>query len=72
MNPFQFIALIACLAAVTGCESTGTAGMGNQERKRLAAVQQHEQQPRLDETEQNLWSAQQNLLNRDGNPARGY
>ena len=70
MNPLQILALVVFGALLVGCESTQTAGMGNQERKRLAAVQQQEQQSQADETEQNLRSAQQNTLNRDSNPAR--
>lgn len=70
MKQLQLIGLIACGAFLVGCESTQTAGMGNQERKRLAAVQQQEQQPQPDEAEQNLQNAQQDILNRDSNPAR--
>jgi hypothetical protein len=70
MKRLQLITMIACLAFVVGCESTDTTGTGNQERKRLAAVQQQAQQAQPDESEQNLWNAQQDILNRDGNPAR--
>jgi hypothetical protein len=70
MKRLQLIPMIVCLALVVGCESTDTTGMGNQERKRLAAVQQQAQQPQPDESEQNLWNAQQDILNRDSNPAR--
>ena len=67
----QLISLIACGPFLVGCESTQTAGMGNQERKRLAAVEQ-QQQVQVDETESNLWYAQQDKLNRDSNPLRSY
>jgi hypothetical protein len=70
MKRLQLIPMIVCLALVVGCESTDTTGTGNQERKRLAAVQQQAQQPQPDESEQNLWNAQQDILNRDSNPAR--
>ena len=72
MKHLQLIGLIACAAFFASCESTDTAGTGNQESKRLAAVQQQRQKEATDEAEQNLWSAQQNNLNRDGNPARRY
>ena len=70
MKRLQLIGVIACGAFLVGCESTQTTGTGNQERKRLAAVQQQEQQSQTDESEQNLWNAQQDILNRDSNPAR--
>ena len=68
----QQIGLAACLTLLVSCESTQTAGMGNQERKRLAALQQQGQQLQADESEQNLWRAQQITLNMDGNPMRRY
>jgi PBP1b-binding outer membrane lipoprotein LpoB len=72
MKHLEFISLIACAVFLASCESTETAGRGNQESKRLAAVQQRQQKEAADEAQQNLWSAQQNNLNRDGNPARQY
>jgi hypothetical protein len=76
MKDLQFIALIACAAFLVSCESIDTAGnpngRENQEAKRLAAVQQQSQQPPPDEAQQNLWNAQQDILNRDGNPVRRY
>jgi len=54
---------------LVGCQNTGTAGKGTQESKRLAAVQQHRHQQQS-ESQQNLWRAQENLLNTDGNPMR--
>ena len=51
------------------CETTETAGTGNQEAKRLAALQQQRQEEQPDEATQNLWNAQQDRLNRDSNPA---
>jgi hypothetical protein len=70
MKHLQIIGLIACVALFASCESTDTAGRGNQESKRRAAQQQQRQEQ--DEAQQNLWSAQRNILSRDGNPARGY
>jgi len=73
MKHLQIIGLMACVAFFVGCESTQTAGRGTQEAKRLAAVQQQRQrQAQMDEAQQNLWSAQANILNQDGNPARRY
>jgi hypothetical protein len=73
MKHLQLIGLIACATFFASCESTDTAGRGNQEAKRLAAKrQQAQQRAQTDEAQENLWSAQQNTLNRDGNPARSY
>ena len=72
MNGVQLMSLILSLAVFTGCETPRTAGMGTQESKRLAALQQRRRQEQPDEAQQNLWSAQENNLNRDGNPVRRY
>ncbi len=75
MKHLQFIGLILCAAFLTSCESTQTAGpgQGNQEQKRLAALQQQEQEAaQMDEADQNLWAAQQARLNRDSNPSIRY
>ena len=72
MNHLQLVGLLGSLALLVSCETTQTAGEGNQEKKRLAAVQQQEQQPQPDESEQNLWNAQRDKLNRDSNPLRDY
>lgn len=69
MKQLQLISLLICGALLAGCESTSTAGgMGNQERKRLAAVEQ-QQQIQVDESDSNLWHSQQDKINRDSNPA---
>jgi hypothetical protein len=68
----RLISVIGCAAIFVSCETTQTTGMGNQERKRLVALEQQRQQALPDETEQNLWSAQQNTINMDGNPMRRY
>jgi len=73
MKHLELIAVMICATAFASCESTDTAGRGTQESKRLAAVQQQRQrQAQTDEAQQNLWSAQANILNQDGNPARRY
>jgi hypothetical protein len=72
MKLLRYIGLTACLTLVVSCESMQTAGMGNQERKRLAALHQQSRQLQADESEQNLWRAQQITLNMDGNPMRRY
>jgi hypothetical protein len=71
MKHLQLIGLIGCAIFFVGCESTQTAGRGTQEAKRLAAVQQERQrQAQTDEAQQNLWNAQQDIINRDGNASR--
>jgi hypothetical protein len=72
MKHLQLIGLIACLSFLAGCETIKTTGMGNQETKRLAALQQQRRPAQPDEADQNLWSAQQNAINMDGNPMRRY
>lgn len=69
MKHLQLIGLIACSALFVGCESTETAGRGNQESKRLASVQQEQQNEQTDEAERNLWNAQHDIITRDGNAA---
>jgi hypothetical protein len=69
MKHLQLIALIAAASSLISCESTETAGRGNAEAKRLAALQARQQQEQnMDESEKNLWNAQQDILNRDGDP----
>jgi len=69
MKHLQLIGLIVCAAFLVSCETTQTTGRGNAETKRLAALRQrqHEEQ-QMDEAQKNLWNAQQDILNRDGNP----
>jgi hypothetical protein len=69
----HLISLIGCVALFAACESTNTTGKGNQETKRLAALQRQAQRhSEMDEAHANLWSAQRVMLNTDGsvNPAR--
>ena len=74
MKHLQLISLLACAAIFASCETTptGTAGQGNQERKRLAALQAEAAQPQPDESDKNLWNAQVDNLNRGSNPAIRY
>jgi hypothetical protein len=72
MKARSFMALLGCAALLIGCETTDTAQGGNQEAKRRAAMEKQKQQEPLDEANANLWSAQQNRLERDGNPSRSY
>jgi hypothetical protein len=73
MKHLQFIGLIVCAAFLIGCETEQVAGpgQGNQEQKRLAALQQQEQEAaQMDEADQNLWAAQQARLDREYTPTR--
>jgi hypothetical protein len=73
MKHLQLIGLIVCGALLISCETTQTAGMGNQERKRLAAIQQQQQEDaQMDESDRNLWNAHQDLLYTGTNPAVLY
>lgn len=74
MKQLQLVALIAAMAVCLGCETTNqTAGMGNQEQKRLAQIQQQQQNlVQYDESAQNLWNAQVDVLNNGTNPAVKY
>jgi hypothetical protein len=72
MKLLQLVGLIAGAAIFVSCESTKTGGMGNQERKRLAALQEAQSQPQPDESDRNLWNAQVDRLNRGTNPAIRY
>jgi len=73
MKQLQLIGLIVCGAILVGCETTQTAGMGNQEQKRMAALQrQQAEDAQMDESERNLWNAQQDRLYTGTNPAVSY
>ena len=70
MKPLQLVGLIACAGCLLSCETTQPTGMGNQEQKRLAQIQQQEQEAaQIDEGGRNLWNAHQDLLNTGTNPA---
>lgn len=70
MKHLQFLGLILCVVWQISCQNEE--GMGNQEAKRHAAIERQQQQTRGSEADQNLQSAQENILNRDNNPARKY
>ena len=73
MKHLQLIGLLGWMALLIGCETTQTTGMGNQERKRLAAIQQQQQgDAQMDESDRNLWNAHQDLLYTGTNPAVPY
>ena len=73
MKPLQLVSLIAAAAILVSCETTQTTGMRNQEQKRLAQIQQQQQEDaQIDESERNLWNAQQDRLNTGTNPAVPY
>ena len=77
MKHLQFIGLMACAAFFVGCETTSTtgnpSGTGNQEAKRLAAIEQEKQhEQEMDEGQRNLWNAQHDIMTRDSNPATRY
>ena len=68
MKNLQILGLFLFAACLAGCKTAGTT-VGNQEAKRRAAMAQ-QQQLRGNESDENLRSAQDNVLNRDSNPAR--
>jgi hypothetical protein len=70
MKLLQLMGLLAFAALVVSCETTQTTGMGNQEQKRLAAIQKEQQEAgQMDESDRNLWNAHQDQLNTGTNPA---
>jgi hypothetical protein len=72
MKHVQLIVLIACASSFVGCESTDTAGRGNAETKRMAALEERKQhEAQMDETQKNLWNAENDILNRDGSATAG-
>lgn len=69
MKQLQLVALVGIVALLLGCETTQTAGVGNQEQKRLAQIQRQQQESaQYDEADINLWNAQQDVLVRGTNP----
>ena len=73
MKQRQLVSLIAGAAILVSCETTQTTGLGNQEQKRLAAIQQQQQgDAQMDESDRNLWNAHQDLLYTGTNPAVPY
>jgi hypothetical protein len=73
MKHFQLVALLGWTAFLISCETTQPTGIGNQEQKRLAAIQQQQQEAgQMDEADRNLWNAHQDQLNTGTNPAIPY
>ena len=73
MKQLQLVGLIVCAATLISCETTQTTGLGNQEQKRLAAIQRERaEDTEMDEGERNLWNAHQDLLTTGTNPAIPY
>ena len=73
MKQLQLVALLGAFAFLVGCETTETAGVGNQEQKRMAAIQREKQESaQYDESDVNLWNAQQDRLMQGTNPALTY
>jgi hypothetical protein len=69
MKYLQLTGLILCAVSFAGCETTQNAGSGNTEVKRIAALNERRQEEaHMDESQKNLWNAQQDILNRDGDP----
>lgn len=68
MKYLQFLSLVAALALSVGCASDEQMGRtGQREQANREAAKQN-----LPSTEQqNLQNAQRDVVNRDGNPARG-
>jgi hypothetical protein len=72
MKYVQLIGLSIWAALFVSCETTETTGTGNAEAKRLAALEERRQQEaQMDEAQKNLWNAERDILNRDGNPNAG-
>lgn len=69
MKQLQLVALVGIVALLLGCETTQTAGVGNQEQKRLAQIQRQQQEnAQYDESDINLWNAHQDVLVTGTNP----
>jgi hypothetical protein len=72
MKWLQIVTAMIGLGLLASCETTNVSGRGNQEAKRLAAIERHREQAPLPEDQANLWSAHRNILDRDTNPLRAY
>ena len=73
MKLLQLVTLTCTVAFLIGCETTQTAGVGNQEQKRLAQIQRQQQESaQYDESDINLWNAHQDLLVQGTNPMIPY
>ncbi|HJX25859.1 MAG TPA: hypothetical protein VJ252_06860 [Chthoniobacterales bacterium] len=77
MKLIQLIGLILGATLFASCETTQTTGntgpRGNAEAKRVAVLEERRQEEaHMDESQKNLWNAQQDILNRDGDPTGRY
>ena len=73
MKQFQLAVALFSAVMLIGCETTQTAGTGNQEQKRLAQIQREQQElAQYDESDINLWNAHQDMLSKGTNPAIAY
>ena len=71
MNMIRVLTLAGSAALLFSCETTDISG-GNQEAKRRAEIERQKHQQPVDESQANLWDAQNDRLNRDSNPLRAY
>jgi len=73
MKAISLATLFGCIILLTACETTDSSSAGgSQEAKRRAAIERRRQQGPIDDSDANLWRAQENVLNRDSNPTRAY
>jgi hypothetical protein len=73
MKLLQLAGVIVGAGILVSCETPQPTGMGNQEQKRIAAIQQQQQEgAEMDEAERNLWNAHQDQLNTGSNPAMPF
>lgn len=73
MKQLPLLGVIACAAGLVSCETTQTAGVGNQEQKRLAQIQREQAEAaQLDESDINLWNSEQRRIVNQSNPAIKY
>jgi hypothetical protein len=77
MKHLRLVVWAVCAGLIAGCESTDMAGNSNAAeqralaRQRAAQAEAAEHTPK-DEAQQNLWQAQHDVVNRDGNPMARY
>ena len=73
MKQLQLVTFAGALAFLISCETTKTAGTGNQEQKRLAQIQREQQETaQYDESDINLWNAHQDEISKGTSPMIPY
>jgi hypothetical protein len=73
MKQLQLVVWIGVGSLLFGCETTQTAGTGNQEQKRLAQIQRQQQESsQYDESDINLWNSHQDMLVKGTSPMIRY